>query len=137
MYDLKINVMGIFDKIFAAFPLSEHPSYIPMLDTEDCGQMSADLWRMPPIDESDPAAIRKREEMQTELFAVFFGTVVEREQYGRKCFPFSELPPEALELMDPSTRDAYNRDLATASDPRSGRIVRPFLPKSLIEPSGE
>ncbi|MCB9823014.1 hypothetical protein H6800_01940 [Candidatus Nomurabacteria bacterium] len=121
--------MGFLDKWF---PSSEHPAYYPMHDAE-CGPMSVDLWREPPIDESDAIAVADRNRLRKEIYDIFFGTDEERQIHGSKCLPFTELPPQAIEVMDPSTRTSYEWELKIARDPRSGRIVRPYIPPGLVE----
>ena len=109
------------------------PGYVVIMTDAECGQISPDVYREAPIDLSDPDAVKARNELRDAIFAAFFGTAAERERYGTKCFPFNELPPRAVELMDSNTRAAYLRELDVARDPRSGRIMRPYIPQDAKE----
>ncbi len=107
-----------------------------LMEDAECGDISPDTWREPPLpDDSD---LRERRlQLKMRLFEVFFGTEEERRVYGRKCFPFQELPPDHLEKMSSEIRAAYDADLAYARDPRSGRIVRPYIPQDIATPLAE
>jgi len=74
----------------------------------------------------DPVELQKRHDLDAEVYALFFGTEEERAAGIR--LPFSEMPPDAVEFMDPKTRAYYERDKAVAQDPRSGSRFIPHSP---------
>lgn len=127
--------MGTIDRLGSGirklFPSKECSAYDPFPD--DRSSISSDVFREAPIDLADTEAVTRRDKLRTALFEAAFGTTDERVRYGSKCFPFTELPPDAVAAMPPALQASYIRELAYASDPRSGRIVRPYLPPGVIE----
>lgn len=81
----------------------------------------------------DPEERERRIQLKNAIYGVFFGTEEERRIHGEKCLPFSELPPEAVEKMPQALRESYDAELSVALDPRSGRLVRPYIPPGTID----
>jgi len=108
------------------------PGGVFVMSDADCGPLSADAWREPPLPD-DPELRERRLRIKGKLFEAAFGTKEERQTYGRKCLPFVELSPRALELMPPELRASYEAELTSAHDPRSGRVVRPYISRDLAE----
>lgn len=88
---------------------------------DDAASPTCEIWREAAVDPEDEAAVRKREQLRSAIFAVFFGS--ERERADGAPLPFSELPDQAVEMMPAGLRADYNAELAAARDPRSGRRV--------------
>jgi len=99
------------------------PGGVCMMPDSDCGPLSTELWRESPLPD-DPVLLERRLRIKKKIFEAAFGTPQEQRLHGRKILPFTELPQSVTYLMPPSLRVAYDAELATAQDPRSGRIVR-------------
>lgn len=124
--------MGLLSRFSEFFPSSTHPTYLPIGD--ECGDISPDVWREAPVDESDPVAVERRQRLRKGIWEAFMGTSVEVATHGSHCFPFNELPPDVVGQMPDMLRQSYFYELALCQDPRSGRIVRPYIPAGLVTP---
>lgn len=99
--------------------MSEVRSHYPMPD--DAASPTCEIWREAAIDPEDGAAVEKREQLRSAMFAVFFGP--EKERAEGAPLPFSKLPAQAVKMMPAGLRADYDAELAAALDPRSGRRV--------------
>lgn len=129
-YDVTMRIRDRFAGRFnQMFPPAQRPAH----DNAPGPGMSVDVFREAPLDTSDSEAAAKREEIRRVIFENFFGTPEERVQHGSKCLPFNELAPDAITTMPMALRASYEAELSCARDPRSGRIVRPYIPPGVVE----
>ena len=100
--------------------MSEARPHFAMPD--DADSQSCEIWREAALDETDQSAVDERVDLKNRVFAVFFGSEVERRS-GRPL-PFNQLPQAAVDLMPKGLKAEYLAELKAAKDPRSGLRVR-------------
>lgn len=101
--------------------MSETRSHFPMPD--DSESLTCDIWQEPDLkDPSDQDELAERQALKAGMFAVFFGSVEDRQ--AGKPLPFHELPDAAIALLPKNLRDSYVAERDAALDRRSGVRLR-------------